>query len=60
VPIFSSAVEIRTGRQDELLGAIERHGGRALDFVWRHKGALAVGTLLTAFPKDPELFLSGA
>ena len=51
---------IRIGRQDELLRAIERHGDRALDFVWRHKGALAVGTLLTAFLKDPEPFLAGA
>jgi hypothetical protein len=51
---------LRMGRQDELLGAIERHGDRALDFVWRHKGALAVGTLLAAFLNDPEPFLTGA
>jgi hypothetical protein len=51
---------IRIGRQDELLNAIERHGDRALDFVWRHKGVLVVGTLLAAFLQDPEPFLSGA
>jgi hypothetical protein len=51
---------IRIGRQDELLSAIERHGDRALDFVWRHKGVLVVGTLLAAFLQDPEPFLSGA
>ena len=51
---------IRMGRQSELLSTIERHGDRALDFVRRNKGALAVGTLLTAFLKDPEPFLSGA
>jgi hypothetical protein len=51
---------IRIGRQDELLGAIERHGDRALDFVWRHKGVLVVGTLLAAFLQDPGPFLSGA
>jgi hypothetical protein len=51
---------IQIGRQDELLSTIERHGDRALDFVWRHKGVLVVGTLLAAFLKDPEPFLSGA
>jgi hypothetical protein len=51
---------LRMGRQDELLNAIERHGDRALDFVWRHKGVLVVGTLLAAFLNDPEPFLTGA
>ena len=58
--LTEDGVLLRMGHQEELLSTIERHGDRALDFVWRHKGALAVGTLLTAFPKDPELFLSGA
>ena len=30
-----------------------------MDFVWRHKGALAVGTILAAFPADPGPFLAG-
>ena len=51
---------IRLGHQEELLSAIERHGDRALDFVWRNKGALAVGTVLATFLRDPEPFLSGA
>ena len=29
----------RSGRRDELLALIERHGDRALTFVWRNKGA---------------------
>ena len=46
----------RTGRWSELLAVIERHGDRALDFTWRHKGALAVATVLGTFLADPEAF----
>jgi hypothetical protein len=49
----------RIGRVEEVLGVVERYGDRALDFVWRHKGALTVGTLLTAFLRDPARFLGG-
>ena len=49
----------RSGRWDELLAVIERHGDRAMDFVWRHKGALAVATVLGTFLADPEAFLGG-
>jgi hypothetical protein len=49
----------RTGRWSELLAVIERHGDRAMDFVWRHKGPLAVSTILAAFLADPEAFLGG-
>jgi hypothetical protein len=47
----------RLGRFEEVLAVVERYGDRALDFVWRHKGALAVATALAAFLKDPESFL---
>ncbi len=49
----------KLGRTEELLAVIERYGDRALDFLWRHKGALAVGTVLVAFLSDPEPFLDG-
>ena len=49
----------RTGRWSELLAVIERHGDRAMDFVWRHKGALAVTAVLGTFLADPEAFLGG-
>jgi hypothetical protein len=49
----------RTGRWSELLAVIERHGDRAMDFVWRHKGALAVSTILAKFLAEPEVFLGG-
>jgi hypothetical protein len=49
----------RTGRWSELLAVIERHGDRAMDFIWRHKGALAVTTVLGTFLADPAAFLGG-
>jgi hypothetical protein len=49
----------RSGRWGELVAVIERHGDRAMDFVWRHKGALAVSTILAKFLAEPEVFLGG-
>jgi len=49
----------RSGRWGELVAVIERHGDRAMDFVWRHKGALAVSTILARFLAEPEVFLGG-
>jgi len=48
------------GRAPELLGVIGRYGDPAMDFIWRNKGALAVGTALTAFLADPEAFIDGS
>jgi hypothetical protein len=42
-----------------LLAVIERHGDRALSFIWRNKGALAVATVLGTFLADLEAFLGG-
>jgi hypothetical protein len=49
----------RSGRWGELVAVIEQHGDRAMDFVWRHKGALAVTAGLGTFLADPEAFLGG-
>lgn len=49
----------RIGRTEELLEVIGRYGDKAADFVWRHKGSLAVGAVLTAFLADPEPFING-
>jgi hypothetical protein len=49
----------RSGRWGELVAVIERHGDRALDFTWRHKGALTVSTILAKFLAEPEVFLGG-
>jgi len=49
----------KIGRTEALLEAVGKHGDRAMDFVWRNKGALAVGTSLVAFLANPEPFLDG-
>jgi hypothetical protein len=48
------------GRTPEVLGVIAKYGDPALEFVWRHKGALATTAVLTAFLADPEPFINGA
>jgi hypothetical protein len=47
------------GRTPELLDTIAKYGDRGADFVWKHKGALAVGTGLTAFLANPQPFIDG-
>lgn len=49
----------RIGRTPELLDVVARFGDEAADFIWRNKGALAVGTALAAFLSNPEAFLRG-
>jgi hypothetical protein len=52
--------EVGKGAQKQaLLDVIGKYGDRAASFVWRHKGALAVGTTLTVFLANPESFLNG-
>ena len=45
---------------EELLAVIEKYGDKAMEFVWKHKGALAVGATLTAFLAEPDAFINGA
>jgi hypothetical protein len=53
--------ELRTAaKHPELLDVVARYGDRAAEFVWKNKGALAVGAVLTAFVANPEPFLDGA
>jgi hypothetical protein len=48
----------RMGWVEEMLAVVERYGDRDMGFIWRNKGALAVGTVLASFVRDPEPFLS--
>lgn len=50
----------QTGKQDELLAVIRRWGDEAMDFIWRHKGSLAVAAVLYTFLKNPEAYINGA
>jgi hypothetical protein len=47
------------GRTPEVMGVIARIGDPAMEFIWRNKGALAVGTALTAFLANPQPFIDG-
>jgi hypothetical protein len=42
-----------------LVAVIGRHGDRAMEFVWKNKGALATTSVLAAFLANPEPFLDG-
>jgi hypothetical protein len=44
----------------ELFDTIGKYGGKATDFIWKNKGALATAATLTAFLADPEPFIDGA
>ena len=46
-------------RDPKLLDVVARYGDRGMKFVWDHKGALAVGSVLTAFLADPQPFIDG-
>ena len=47
------------GRSEVVLGVIEKYGDPAMNFIWRNKGALMTGTVLTAFLVNPEPFIQG-
>lgn len=44
--------------RDDVIDVIIRYGDKAMDFIWRNKGALFVGATLVAFVSDPEAFLN--
>jgi len=47
------------GKSAELLEVVTKYGDRAMEFIWKNKGALAVATTLAAFLNDPEPFING-
>ena len=52
--------ELTRAAHAELLGVVVRYEDRAMDFVWKHKGALAVSAVLSEFLADPAPFLDGS
>jgi hypothetical protein len=55
-----AAAPARLGRTGAMFNAVGRVGGRAADFVWRHKAGLTVGAALAAFVANPVPFLDAA
>jgi len=51
---------IKAGEQgDQLLDVIIKHGDKAMAFIWRNKGALAVTAGLGTFIANPEAYIDG-
>jgi hypothetical protein len=50
----------KIGRTQELLEVVGKYGDPAMNFIWRNKGSLAVGTTLAAFLATPDTFLNAA
>ncbi len=51
---------IAAGKQgDQLLDVIIRYGDKAMAFIWRNKGALAVTATLGTFLANPEAYIDG-
>lgn len=46
-------------RNPQLLGVVSKYGDNAMNFIWKNKGALAVGTTLAAFVANPQPFIDG-
>jgi hypothetical protein len=49
----------KIGRTSEVLDVVGRYGDRAMNFVWRNKGALATATVLATFLHDPQPYIDG-
>ena len=43
----------------EMLGVIGKHGDRAMEFIWKHKGVLAGSAVMAGFLANPEPYLDG-
>jgi hypothetical protein len=56
-----ATITAKLGREpaEQLVGVVGRYGDRAMDFIWRHKGVITMGAVLTAFLANPEPFLDG-
>ena len=50
---------VKIGRTSELMSVVGKYGDNAMEFIWKNKGALVVGTALAAFLSDPVPFING-
>lgn len=54
------AASVNLSRNEQLLGVISKYGDKAMDFIWKNKGALTVASTLSAFLANPQSFIDGA
>ncbi len=51
---------VKAGEQSAgLLNVVAKFGDKAMEFIWKNKGALFVAATLTAFLNNPEPFIQG-
>lgn len=50
---------LTTSKAPELLETIGKYGNKAVEFVWKNKATLAVGSTLAVFLADPQPFIDG-
>ena len=60
VMLHNSGTLARTSRAEEVFEVIGKYGDRGMEFIWKHKGALAGGAVLGLFLANPEPFLDGS
>lgn len=58
--LLDDAAILKPGKADELLQIIGSYGDRAMNFVWDHKGTLAVTAVLATFVAHPGDYITGA
>ncbi|MCY2973804.1 MAG: hypothetical protein NTW52_03960 [Planctomycetota bacterium] len=46
-------------RAEDLMNVIAKFGDKGMEFIWKNKAALAIGTTLAAFLSDPQPFIDG-
>jgi len=46
-------------RNKELMNLLAQYGDKGMEFVWRNKGSLMVGTAMAAFLANPQPFIDG-
>ena len=47
------------GKTEELLGVIAKYGDKGMNFIWDHKGPLAVASVCTTFLMNPQPYIDG-
>ncbi len=57
--MFDDGALAKIGKTPELMNIVGKYGDDAMNFVWKNKGSLLVGTALVAFLADPEPFING-
>jgi hypothetical protein len=50
----------KIARPTEVLDVVGKYGDKAMEFIWKNKGTLVLGSAVAAFLVDPEPFIDGS